>query len=263
MASIRLIGCLSLFFLAHGARISTRAQLDTRSSSDTPEDIEDYEISQTTTTTTTTTTVTTTSSIEEAVLGEATEDVERMEAKHLFTSGSDFLWEYHGKAIKCCVSSAGKPTKLQDLNAEELPAARSWGSRKGCGYMFGDTYHNGLRGHGGSEPTCPLPVEDLMAITFEAKALFTDEDSLWEYKGQAIKCCVSSQGKPTMLVDLNGELPSARSYGTKTGCGRMFGDTYHNGLESRGGADPTCPVPVAVLLQIAGEDYQTIAASLE
>jgi hypothetical protein len=224
----------------------------------------------TTTTTTVTTTTTTTEEeeqveIKEEVLNEnvSTDDVERMEAKHLFTSGKDLLWEYHGKAIKCCVSTAGKPTELQDLNAEELPAARSMGTKTGCGYMFGDTYHNGLRGYKGSEPSCPLPVEDLMAITFDAKALFTGEDSLWEYKGQAIKCCVSSGGKPTMLVDLNGELPSARSYGTKTGCGRMFGDTYHNGLAGHKGADPTCPVPVAILLPIVGEDYQTIATSLE
>lgn len=223
-------------------------------------------ITTTTTTTTSTITTTTTTIEEEVILSEnvSTDDVERMEAKHLFTAGNDFLWEYHGKAMKCCVSTAGKPVELQDLHAEELPAARSIGKKTGCGYMFGDTYHNGLRSYRGSEPTCPLPVEDLMAISFEAKALFTKESTLWEYNGQAIKCCVSSSGKPTMLVDLHAEvLPSARSYGTKTGCGRMFGDTYHNGLKGYKEADPTCPVSVAALLPIVGADYPTIATSLE
>merc|ERR1719198_1481414 len=95
---------------------------------------------------------------------------------------------------------------------EELPSARSYGSKTGCGRMFGDTYHNGLKSHKGSDPTCPLPASLLADMTFEAKGLFTAEDALWEYNDKTIKCCVSSAGKPTMLQDMKAEkLPSARS----------------------------------------------------
>jgi hypothetical protein len=194
----------------------------------------------------------------------ATEDVEELvEAKTLFTSGEHFFWEYRGKAMKCCVSSAGKPTQLQDMN-EELPSARSYGDKRGCGRMFGDTYHNGLKGHKGSDPTCPVPASLLADMTFEAKGLFTSEDLLWEYSDKTIKCCVSSAGKPTMLQDLKAEkLPSARMTGTTTGCGRMFGDTYHNGLKGHKGAEPSCPVPLTLLMETVGDEFGSIASLLE
>mmetsp|Transcript_49640 Transcript_49640/g.77490 ORF Transcript_49640/g.77490 Transcript_49640/m.77490 type:complete len:312 (-) Transcript_49640:70-1005(-) len=104
-------------------------------------------------TTTTTTTITSTTTGSDVHIGEpeaidsdvlaGDDGMMIIEAKALFTSGEKKLWEYNGKAIKCCVSSAGKPTQLQDINMEELPAARRFGRRTGCGYMFGDTYHNG------------------------------------------------------------------------------------------------------------------------
>merc|ERR1719454_158337 len=65
--------------------------------------------------------------------------------------------------IKCCVSSAGRPTEMQDMNAEELPKARSMGDKTGCGYMFGDTYHNGLKPYKSrTETTCVATVAEIM-----------------------------------------------------------------------------------------------------
>jgi|Transcript_119822 hypothetical protein len=103
-------------------------------------------------------------------------------------------------------------------------------------------------------------------VEIECKALFTDEaeDFTWNYGEAAFKCCTSSQGKGTRLQDMNAdELPSARSFGTPSGCGRMFGDTYHNGLKRYKGADPSCLVPTSVLKKITGDDFDNIKAFLE
>jgi len=88
------------------------------------------------------------------------------EAKDLFTHGADHYWKHKEKMIKCCASSLGKPTMLQDMNEGTLPSFGSLGrsSRDGCGYMFGDTYHNGL-GSKMRSPTCPASVETLMAVS--------------------------------------------------------------------------------------------------
>jgi len=123
-------------------------------------------------TTTTTTTVTTTTTTEEEKVeiienhfDEPEADIE-IECKALFTDGvEDFTWNYGKAAFKCCTSSAGKGTKLQDMNAEELPSARSFGSLSGCGRMFGDTYHNGLKGYRGAAPSCIVPASVLKKIT--------------------------------------------------------------------------------------------------
>lgn len=114
--------------------------------------------------TTTTTTPEATTTIEELETREDHDEI--IEAKALFVAGDQFLWEYKGKAFKCCVSSAGpsagKPIKIQDMNAE-LPAERTFGRATGCGYMFGNTYHNGVKGDLG----CPMPSSMLREITGE------------------------------------------------------------------------------------------------
>jgi len=89
------------------------------------------------------------------------------EIKHLFNDGQEHLWQYGGKSIKCCISSrAGKPAFLQDMKADLLPSEGAFGrwSKTGCGYMFGDTYHNGLKGHKGAYLTCPVPVTRIMDL---------------------------------------------------------------------------------------------------
>jgi hypothetical protein len=82
---------------------------------------------------------------------------------YLFTEGEEFLWNFEEKGIKCCVSATG-PTKLQNLNAQNLPTCVPWPgrSRKGCGCMFGGDYHNGAKQQ---PPTCPVSSQALMAIT--------------------------------------------------------------------------------------------------
>lgn len=114
-------------------------------------------------------------------------------------------------------------------------------------------------------------VEDFFAepeadIVIEAKALFTDPTKgfAWNYKDMAYKCCTSTARKPTKLQDLNAEgLPSERSFGELSGCGRMFGDTYHNGLKGYKEAAPSCPVPASLLKEITGEGYESIKSFLE
>lgn len=89
------------------------------------------------------------------------------EIKHLFTAEKEFLWEYKNESIKCCVSSlAGNPTYLQNMKASKLPTKGSAGrwTRTACGYMFGDTYHNGLVSREGANLTCPVPVTKIMKI---------------------------------------------------------------------------------------------------
>merc|ERR1711971_175593 len=84
-----------------------------------------------------------------------------VDALSLFTEAD--YWVLGDKKIKCCVSSAGHPTQMQDLNAEVLPKARSMGDKTGCGYLFGDTYHNGLKPFGPrKEPTCIASVAEIM-----------------------------------------------------------------------------------------------------
>lgn len=84
------------------------------------------------------------------------------EAKDLFVEGEEKYWQYEGRSIKCCVSSQGKPTEIQNIDADDLPSKGALGrsSRLGCGYMFGATYHN--IGHKGADPTCKVPIADLM-----------------------------------------------------------------------------------------------------
>jgi hypothetical protein len=101
---------------------------------------------------------------------------EIIDARYLFTATSELHWEYGGKAYKCCVSSAGKPTMIQDMKVKELPNVGTWFSSKtGCGAMFGDTYHNGPKGylrtgnHSGDvrariDPSCPLPAKNIADI---------------------------------------------------------------------------------------------------
>lgn len=121
----------------------------------------------TTTTTTTTTITTTTTTIEEEPVDDNLVDpTEVIEIKGLFSSES-MRWEYKGMLLKCCTSSVGKPTQLQDMNAESLPSERSFGTTTGCGRMFGDTYHDGLSGHDGAEPSCPVLAQQLMDLTGE------------------------------------------------------------------------------------------------
>jgi hypothetical protein len=118
----------------------------------------------TTTTTTTTTTITEEQIVEDYFPAADVEvEDEVIDAKALFTSGEELLWEYKGKEFKCCWSSAGKPTELQDMTVGELPAARSYGSATGCGHMFGDTYHNGPKRHS----TCPVLASVLKEIAGE------------------------------------------------------------------------------------------------
>jgi len=136
-----------------------------------------------TTTTTTTVTTTTTTTEEEQVeiiedhFAEPEADVE-IECKALFTDpAEDFTWNYGDAAFKCCTSTAGKGTQLQDMNAEELPSARILGKASGCGRMFGDTYHNGLRGYNGAALSCLVPTSVLKKITgddFEALKAFLE-----------------------------------------------------------------------------------------
>jgi hypothetical protein len=122
-------------------------------------------------TTTTTVTTTTTTTTEEQIAEEEDLDVEAgfdameiiIEAKALFTSGEENIWEYNGKEIKCCTSSSDSPTKLQDMTLKELPKARVFGSPTGCGAMFGDTYHNGPKRH----DKCPVLASVLKEITGE------------------------------------------------------------------------------------------------
>jgi hypothetical protein len=99
----------------------------------------------------------------------------------------------------------------------------------------------------------------------ECKALFTDMslEFAWNFKGKAYKCCTSSAGKPTKLQDVLAEKPSVRYFGRGSGCGRMFGNTYHNGLSEHNGAPRSCPVPASLLKQITGDEYETIRAKLE
>mmetsp|Transcript_105068 Transcript_105068/g.165789 ORF Transcript_105068/g.165789 Transcript_105068/m.165789 type:complete len:311 (-) Transcript_105068:218-1150(-) len=135
----------------------------------------------TTTTTTTTTTTATTTTTEEKVETER-DLLETLEAVALFTSGDEKLWAYNGKLVKCCVSSRGKLTKLQDMNANQLPAARSLGKSTGCGYMFGNTYHNGPKRQG----TCPVRTlfassEDVAAI----RSSLADRSSSFVESGNA------------------------------------------------------------------------------
>jgi hypothetical protein len=118
----------------------------------------------TTTTTTTTTTITEEQIVEDYFPAADVEvEDEVIDAKALFTSGEENLWEHNGKEFKCCWSSAGKPTELQDMTVGELPAARSYGSPTGCGHMFGDTYHNGPKREG----KCPVLASVLKEIAGE------------------------------------------------------------------------------------------------
>lgn len=134
-----------------------------------------------TTTTTTTVTTTTTTTEEEQVeiiedhLAEPKPDVE-IECKALFTDeAEDFTWNYGKAAFKCCTSTAGKGTQLQDMHADELPSARNFGIRSsGCGRMFGDTYHNGLRGYKQNPPSCLVPTSVLKKITGDDFNAFMD-----------------------------------------------------------------------------------------
>jgi hypothetical protein len=99
-----------------------------------------------------------------------------VEAKALFTEGEELTWNVAAeKAYKCCVSSAGNPTILQDMNSE-LPKSGGivgGGGRlkaTGCGYMFGEGYHNGLKPYNklidmkgvSREATCPVPIQIMM-----------------------------------------------------------------------------------------------------
>jgi hypothetical protein len=109
-------------------------------------------------------------------------------------------------------------------------------------------------------------VEAEVDVEIECKALFIDEteDFTWNYGEAAFKCCTSTAGKGTKLQDMNAdELPSVRTLGTPSGCGRMFGDTYHNGLRGYKGADPSCLVSTSVLKEIAGDDFEALKAFLE
>mmetsp|Transcript_105069 Transcript_105069/g.165792 ORF Transcript_105069/g.165792 Transcript_105069/m.165792 type:complete len:315 (-) Transcript_105069:218-1162(-) len=138
-----------------------------------------------TTTTSTTTTTTTTEdldSLDEDDRFDRPIMSETIEAVSLFTSGEEKLWEYRGKSIKCCTSTKGLPTKLQDMNANQLPAARSLGKSTGCGYMFGNTYHNGPKRQG----TCPVRTlfassEDVAAI----RSSLADRSSSFVESGNA------------------------------------------------------------------------------
>jgi hypothetical protein len=67
------------------------------------------------------------------------------------------------KPFKCCTSSVGKPTRIQDMTADPLPAegaVRMMGDKEGCGYMFGDTYHSAKH-----EEKCPVPLPKLLDVT--------------------------------------------------------------------------------------------------
>jgi len=109
------------------------------------------------------------------------------------------------------------------------------------------------------------PVDPKKEI-IDIQALFSEtmsESMRWVYKGRSFKCCTSSVGKATHLQDMNAEsLPNARTFGKRTGCGRMFGDTYHNGLNQYDGAKPSCPVRAQLLLEITGDDYWRIRNKL-
>jgi hypothetical protein len=118
---------------------------------------------------------------------------EKIQARSLFNKTKEFFWEIDNERVyKCCESSAGKPTKIANMLAEEeeLPAARrigniDFGVTTGCGFMFGNTYHNGPKGHEQgffpsfvgflnrlipksqktkSEPTCVVPASKIVEI---------------------------------------------------------------------------------------------------
>jgi len=95
----------------------------------------------------------------------------------------------------------------------------------------------------------------------EAITLFKSSDT-FKFRTESgvqknMKCCVSSQGKPTELVDLNADtLPSAgavRMFGDKHGCGYMFGDSYHGA--SRG---TTCEVAVARYMEVTDQSLEQV-----
>lgn len=96
----------------------------------------------------------------------------------------------------------------------------------------------------------------------ECKALFIDET--WNFRGKVLSVAHQQRGKPTKLQDvLAKELPAVRYIGSRSGCGMMFGNTYHNGLSNYRGASPSCPVPASLLKQITADEYETIRATLE
>jgi hypothetical protein len=135
------------------------ALLETAKDGDTCGTLTGGEIGEARTTTTTTTeeATTTTTTEEEPEIDEEAEKGKLVDAVSLFTEG---YWEFDGKKIKCCVSSTGKPTKMQDLSVGDLPSVGSARlDKKGCGAMFGDTYHNGL---GYTQPKCVATVAEIM-----------------------------------------------------------------------------------------------------
>lgn len=108
------------------------------------------------------------------------------EAKELFTEGSLMTWNHDDKSIKCCVSSAGKETLLQNMNAELPKSGLAGGGRvkpSGCGFMFGESYHNGLKPYSKlidmnsvsrEEPTCPVRIEKLLEVAGTNLEAFTE-----------------------------------------------------------------------------------------
>jgi len=87
-----------------------------------------------------------------------------LELKDQFKEGEDKLWHHGRSRVKCCVSSAGLPTHLQDMNADELPSVRGHlasSDRTGCDFMFGETYQNGLKA---STASCPVTIDKVTQL---------------------------------------------------------------------------------------------------
>jgi len=86
-----------------------------------------------------------------------------------FKEGKELVWSHQGKLLKCC-AMGGKPdsTKIQDLNGEipAVPTLLPTWNKKGCGAMFGNSYHNGPKQY----KQCLVSVthlEDVLGQTFE------------------------------------------------------------------------------------------------
>jgi hypothetical protein len=96
--------------------------------------------------------------------------------------------------------------------------------------------------------------------TVDIVSLFTKDNTYFEYQGKDYKCCVSSRrDKEPKLQDMTQEpLPKERFVcSDRTGCGCMFGDTWHSVKHEQG---YTCPVKLSYLSQMTGAATEELDA---